>query len=292
MNNYLTAIVANQFQPAGLQPRLASRFESTNHVGMKANEPLESEGFEEAPRSQGVHDPETRSPQTRVFFENDSSHKASPATTPDQTDTSSSILEKVVEIHHQASESQEPLLQQAEEPLLVPPSPTTKIINNFITSKEMPTNTPSVVNNFITSAPSETSLAKAEDTQQVQVLPEQPVSNPKELVKEVHHHFQEVKEVSKVDPSQVSSKKTNEVTITPLTPNLELINPPLLQPVSPPPLPHKPEVIMAPTPPTIQVTIGRIDIRATPPKNPVQQKSKAPSGIMTLEDYLKRRRAR
>ena len=291
MNNYLTAIVANQFQPAGLQPRLVSRFESTNHVGMKANEPLESEGFEEAPRSQEVHNPESRAPQTPRLFEGDSSQKTFPANTQAQADTNSSILEKVFEIHHQAAEPQELLLQQAVEPLLVPSSPTTKIINNFITSKEMPTNAPSVVNNFITSAPSKIPSAKAEGAQPVQVQSEQPVSNPKELVREVHHHFQEVREVSKADTSQVSRKQP-EVAASPLIPSLELINPSLLQPVSPPPLPSKPEVITAPIPPTIQVTIGRIDIRATPPKNPAQSKSKAPSGIMTLEDYLKRRRAR
>lgn len=45
-----------------------------------------------------------------------------------------------------------------------------------------------------------------------------------------------------------------------------------------------------PTPaPTIQVTIGRIEVRATPaPKAPVRERPSAPAAL-SLEDYLKQR---
>jgi hypothetical protein len=44
----------------------------------------------------------------------------------------------------------------------------------------------------------------------------------------------------------------------------------------------------ATTPPTINVTIGRVEVRAVPP--PAQQRAKPkPASVLSLEDYLRQR---
>lgn len=70
---------------------------------------------------------------------------------------------------------------------------------------------------------------------------------------------------------------------------------PQVQPLLQPPPPAMPaqgvrEVVSQPpnAEPTIQVTIGRIEVRAAAPSKP-QARPEKPRGILSLEDYLKRR---
>lgn len=53
-------------------------------------------------------------------------------------------------------------------------------------------------------------------------------------------------------------------------------------------LPHRPQAETA-TPPAIQITIGRIEVRATQPSTQPQRRSNQSSPVMTLEAYLQER---
>jgi hypothetical protein len=72
--------------------------------------------------------------------------------------------------------------------------------------------------------------------------------------------------------------------------NLELPEIPLLQPVTPAILKLETKATQTPTP-TVQVTIGRLEIRTPPQQKTVQQVSQAskPTGVMSLEEYRRKR---
>jgi hypothetical protein len=48
-------------------------------------------------------------------------------------------------------------------------------------------------------------------------------------------------------------------------------------------------IVSPPTSPTIQVTIGRIEVRATPPPPSLSQSKRSPSSVMSLDQYLQQR---
>lgn len=53
---------------------------------------------------------------------------------------------------------------------------------------------------------------------------------------------------------------------------------------------HQPPVATSPEPiPTVQITIGRIEVRATPPTPAKAEKKPAPTPVLSLEDYLRQR---
>jgi hypothetical protein len=54
------------------------------------------------------------------------------------------------------------------------------------------------------------------------------------------------------------------------------------------PAPPVPSAAAAQPEPTIQVTIGRIEVRATPPAQPPPKQRSAPP-VMSLEEYLRQR---
>ena len=57
-----------------------------------------------------------------------------------------------------------------------------------------------------------------------------------------------------------------------------------------PPASAPPEAPARPEPaPTIQVTIGRIEVRATPPPAPPPQRQRSASPVMSLDEYLRQR---
>jgi hypothetical protein len=72
-----------------------------------------------------------------------------------------------------------------------------------------------------------------------------------------------------------------------IPPTSPLVTPPI---VLVPPLP-KPDKPAAPSkaPPTIQVTIGRVEVRATPPPTPVPKKRRHTAPVMSLDNYLRQR---
>jgi hypothetical protein len=84
---------------------------------------------------------------------------------------------------------------------------------------------------------------------------------------------------------------TSEQHVNPTRPDAKLVSSTLRPQIQVlPPRPNKQDDNDAlPTPPPIQVSIGRIEIRATtaPPAPPAKPR---PKGIMSLDDYLRRRR--
>lgn len=99
--------------------------------------------------------------------------------------------------------------------------------------------------------------------------------------------------VEKIVESSHTIEKSLEVRLETLREVLVPQALPLLQPPAPPAMPVTQVVregISQPqsAEPTIQVTIGRIEVRAAPPGKP-QARPEKPRGILSLEDYLKRR---
>ncbi|MGL4611896.1 MAG: hypothetical protein ACRCYY_19830 [Trueperaceae bacterium] len=130
-------------------------------------------------------------------------------------------------------------------------------------------------------------FTQAPVTKQFQLT--QPQSPP------VMHELREKENLGEVHTRHHTQTRLEAVTREKLLPviqremvNLELPDTPLLQPVTPPTL-LKPEVkAMQPQTPTVQVTIGRLEIRATPQQKTVQQLNK-PTGVMSLEEYRRKR---
>lgn len=104
----------------------------------------------------------------------------------------------------------------------------------------------------------------------------------KEILREVHSQNSPQKTLETVTKEKLSPVVQREVS------KLELPETPLLQPALAPSV-LKPEVTATPTPtPTVQVTIGRLEIRTPPQQKTVLQASK-PTGVMSLEDYRRKR---
>jgi hypothetical protein len=104
--------------------------------------------------------------------------------------------------------------------------------------------------------------------------------------KENLHHSSTLERSSKTTETLV---KENRVSVI----EQELVKPqfpetPLLR-LAPTPTLFKPEVTPAQVPtPTVQVTIGRLEIRTPPQQKTVQQPSR-PTGVMSLEEYRSKR---
>lgn len=85
----------------------------------------------------------------------------------------------------------------------------------------------------------------------------------------------------------VAPRESSEAVVAPKTPNV--IASPKIKPYVPPVLPAPAKTAEKTEPmPTIQVTIGRIEVKATPPPAPSRKQTSAPA-IMSLEDYLRQR---
>lgn len=83
-----------------------------------------------------------------------------------------------------------------------------------------------------------------------------------------------VKAAAESDPPQPGSVRSPA--LRPLTPAARIFPP------------HVPPAAAVVPPPTIQVTIGRVEVRATPPPA-ARQRPRAAAPMLTLEDYLRRR---
>ncbi|RMF55725.1 MAG: hypothetical protein D6746_13290 [Bacteroidetes bacterium] len=80
--------------------------------------------------------------------------------------------------------------------------------------------------------------------------------------------------------------------VVPRTPSPEVSTP---SPMLAPPLavpPPAPTALPAEAAPAIHVSIGRVVVRAVTPPAPPRRKEAAPSNVMTLDDYLSRRKKR
>ncbi len=91
-------------------------------------------------------------------------------------------------------------------------------------------------------------------------------------------------------PRETGSGSKGSKAIPPAPPTRVVLEPRLtLAPPAPPPVfPASPRASEAPAP-TIQVTIGRIEVRATPPPAEASRPRPAANSTLSLEEYLRRR---
>lgn len=268
MSDFLTSLITNEQGASGLRPRLASRFETAVPVNPPPELEVEAQTVER-PNATRHPDPEpplarptlpsTLSPETPTFPElhNERAAHRDPPIARDGRD-----------IYH-PSEKEVVLQPVPQPPVLVPP-------RQLVTA---PRADP---------APEPDKPEKLEPLQNP-LIPSPYIQEARvERLRETQRH------ILVAQPQNPPRAEAKPVTAEPTPTLLAAVERGRLEPVKPifsPVVPETGRTDPTPTPePTVQVTIGRIEIRAVSEAKAPQRAAK-PMGVMSLEEYMERRRA-
>ena len=284
MSDYLNHVVARSLNRVEtVQPRLASRFESlTSFTGSVAEQAASWEPVAISATSDEIE--LTQQPET-------------PASTIPPIQRSPATNPQTLPIQHLPQPSNlTPLSDRQVHQLPIETFPQTPETNSNSSSRRLPP-APELIESSIQEPPdrqpltpilkhqTQTPLADSFAAQPNQLVPESAVIQPSVSQQDIPRVPRAVARRTTAPQPLVPSPRTLSTSITdlvaPVTPSSELSS--ATTAVS------KQQRTTSETPqpsPTIQVTIGRIEVRATPPASPPKRKRTAPV-VMSLDEYLR-----